>query len=231
MIRGVVFDLDHTLFDRYETLRKTLPVFYEHYRNKIPAALSEKEFIEKLIEIEKVYIYYGWPAVLKECAKQGMIEEFDENGVAEAIGFIMEKCWLIAAVEYPFTKPVLTKLKEAGYKIGLITNGGHISQSRKIRMLGITDFFDEIVITGDIGVSKPHAKPFEILAERIGIAPEEMLYVGDHPLNDVEGSRRAGYIPVWVKTTGTWLFDDIKKAPYEVDTVRELPELLLKINN
>ena len=56
------------------------------------------------------------------------------------------------------------------------------------------------------------------------------MYVGDHPLNDVEGSRRVGYTPVWVKTTGTWFFDDIEKAPYEVDTVAELPELLAKID-
>ena len=94
----------------------------------------------------------------------------------------------------------------------------------------MADCFDEAVFTGDIGVHKPEAEPFLLLSRKIGIPPEELLYVGDHPLNDVEGSRRVGYTPVWVKTIGAWYFDDIEKAPYEMDTVEELPSLLEKIN-
>ena len=229
MFRAIVFDLDHTLFDRYATLRATLHAFYDHYRDKIPQDLPCDEFIEKLIEIEKYYIYYDWSAVFKQCAKQGMID-FDDEQAKEAVKIIVGKCWPIAAVEYPFTKPTLKKLRDMGYKIGLITNGSHNSQHLKLNKLGIEDMFDEIITTGDVGAHKPAAEPFEVFSQRIGISPEEMMYVGDHPLNDVEGSRRAGYTPVWVKTTGTWFFDDIEKAPYEVDTVAELPELLAKID-
>ena len=230
MFRAIVFDLDHTLFDRYATIRASFTAFYEHYRDKIPQDLSYEDFIEKLIEIEKYHIYYDWVAVVKECANAGIMAPMSEEEAKEAVRVVVHKCWPLAAVKFPFTIPTLHKLKEMGYKIGLITNGGHDPQTLKIKMLGLEDIFDEVVISGDVGVSKPDPKPFTTFAEKIGIDPKEMMYAGDHPLNDVEGSRRVGYTPVWVKTTGTWFFDDIEKAPYEVDTVAELPELLAKID-
>ena len=55
-----------------------------------------------------------------------------------------------------------------------------------------------------------------------------MVYVGDHPLNDIDGARKAGCVPVWVKTTGVW-DDEIATAPYEVDTVADIPALLAEI--
>ena len=231
MFRAVVFDLDHTLFDRYGTIRASFTAFYDHYRDKIPKDLSYEEFVEKLIEVEKHYIHYDWFTVINECAKVGIIAPMTEEEVKEAVKTVVYKCWPLAAVQFPFTIPTLNKLREMGYKIGLITNGGHNPQELKIKMLGLEDMFDEIVISGDVGVNKPDAAPFKAFAKKIGIDPKEMLYVGDHPLNDVEGSRRAGYTPVWVKTTGTWIFDDIEKALYEINTVEELPKLLEKINN
>ena len=230
MFRAIVFDLDHTLFDRYATIRASFTAFYEHYRDKIPQDLSYEDFVEKLIEIEKYHIYYDWVAVVKECAKAGIMAYVSEEEAKEAVRVVVHKCWPLAAVQFPFAIPTLHKLKEMGYKIGLITNGGHNPQTLKIKMLGLENIFDAVVISGDVGVGKPDPKPFTAFAEKIGIDPKEMMYVGDHPLNDVEGSRRVGYTPVWVKTTGTWFFDDIEKAPYEIDTVAELPELLAKID-
>jgi FMN phosphatase YigB (HAD superfamily) len=56
------------------------------------------------------------------------------------------------------------------------------------------------------------------------------MYVGDHPINDIDGSRNAGYTPVWVKTTGYWCFEEIPRAEYEVETVAEIPDLVAQIN-
>ncbi len=230
MFRAIVFDLDHTLFDRYATLRATLHAFYDHYRDIIPKDLSVEEFIEKFIEIEQKYIHYDWIRVIKECANAGIISPMTEDEVKEAVGVVVNECWPIAAEKFPFTIPTLLKLKEMGYKLGIITNGRHEPQVLKIKMLDLEDLFDEIVISGDIGAQKPSPEPFKAMAEKIGIDPKEMLYVGDHPRNDVDGSRNAGYIPVWVKTIKHWTFEEIKRADYEIDTVAELPELLAKID-
>jgi putative hydrolase of the HAD superfamily len=230
MIQGVIFDLDHTLFDRYATFKKALPEFYNRYKDKIPSHLSVEEFIDQLTQVEKRYIHYGWTEVIKRCCEAGLFSSFSSQETEEAVDFIMDSCWPLAAVEYPFTKPTLIKLREEGYKLGLITNGKHHQQDLKIEMLGIRELFHEIIICGDVGVQKPHIEPFLLMSEKIGIPPHRLLYVGDNPINDVEGSRNAGYIPVWVKTTGYWCHD-IVPAEYAVDTVEEIPKLIKEIHN
>ena len=97
-------------------------------------------------------------------------------------------------------------------------------------MLGISKYFDEIIYCGALEKQKPDTLPFKEMCRRIGIPANELMYVGDHPLNDVEASRKAGYTPVWVKTTGYWIFPEIEHTELEIDDISELPALLEKIN-
>ncbi len=228
MIKGVVFDLDHTLFDRYGTLRAVLPEMYKRMRDSIPENLSKEDFIEGLISGEKQHIYYGWDYTADRLIEMGIFKEGTKG--ADVWRCLFTYCWPMAAVKYPFTEPMLMKLKEMGLKLGIVTNGEHDLQWNKLRLLRFDHLFDEIVISGDVGVQKPDIKPFEVMSEKLRIKPENLMYVGDNPLNDVEGSRNAGYVPVWVKTIGNWCFDDIEKCEYEVDTVAEIPDLVKKIN-
>ena len=57
-----------------------------------------------------------------------------------------------------------------------------------------------------------------------------MAYVGDNPLNDIEASRKAGCVPIFVNTTKTWVLPEIEKPKYTVETVEEIPDLIEKIN-
>lgn len=230
MIRGVVFDLDHTLFDRYSTLKKVLPTFYAHYRSRIPEELSSGAFIDRFILMEKKYIHFGWRRMLQACVEDGILFPIADEDFGPIIHFILHSCWTIDAVPYAFTAPTLQKLRDMGYKIGIITNGGHDVQTKKIQILGLEAYCDEIIISGDIGAHKPDATPFLLMSERLNIPPWELMYVGDNPVNDVNGSRKAGYTPVWVKTTGSWRFEDIPRAEYEVETVEEIPALVERIN-
>ena len=87
-----------------------------------------------------------------------------------------------------------------------------------------------MIISGETAYEKPDARIFQLMARSLGVKTNEMLYIGDHPLNDVEGSRKAGCIPVWVKTTGTWSFTEIEKPELQVETVKEIPDIIRKIN-
>ena len=126
---------------------------------------------------------------------------------------------------------MLLKLRKDGIKTGLITNGSHELQYKKLEMVGIIDCFDSIIATKDIGVHKPERGPFDIMAARLRLKAEECLYIGDNPLNDVEASRRAGYIPVWIKTTGVWSYPDIEKPELQAETVEEIPSIIEKLNS
>lgn len=228
MIKGIVFDLDHTLFDRYATLRAVLPHMYKKLRHWIANDISCEVFIEEVVKGDKQWIHMGWKPVIESLILKGVFKP--ETNVRETILFLVKECLPSAAIEFPFTKPMLTQMRGEGYKLGIITNGPHNAQVMKINLLGLAPYVDEIVISGDLPVGKPERLPFDVMSERLGIPASKLLYVGDNPLNDVFASRIAGYIPVWVSTTGTWIFSDLKRAEYEIETVAEIPELVHKLN-
>jgi len=93
-----------------------------------------------------------------------------------------------------------------------------------LKMLGFEELFDHIIVCGELGVEKPELLPFEEMSRVLGIPPSQLMYVGDHPLNDVDASRRAGYIPVWVRTTGSWEFPELPLPRHRVNAVYELLE-------
>jgi len=224
MIKAVIFDLDHTLFDRYKTLEQIVDNYFDEtmFRPDTDPEVAKKEWIYA----DKNFIHFGFGEVLeylkgKDIIKDGVTKE---NVFPDFISPLFMK----NAVPFDFSIPTLKELRK-NYKTGLITNGKHELQAKKIEMLGMEDLFDEVMISDDYGVRKPDTKLYEIMADKLGFLPSEMLYVGDHPKNDIDASRNAGYIPVWVKTTGTWIYPDIEKPELQVDTVAELPELLKNI--
>lgn len=225
MIKAAVFDLDHTLFDRYGTLRLVAECFHERF--KIAPGITAAYIAEQIIWADKQYVHLGWTHIHRHLIDCGIFAE--EPTFQEYREFIFS-CFKRMAVPFDFAKPMLQELRDMGIKVGLVTNGGHELQYSKLKMLDITDCFDNIIATRDIGVHKPERGPFDIMAWRLGIPQEEMLYIGDNPLNDVEGSRRAGYIPVWVRTTGVWAFPELEKPELQVDTVAEIPDLIRRLN-
>ena len=225
MIKAVVFDLDHTLFDRYATIKKLVPQLRKHF--DLGDGITDEYFIHELSYADKHYVHKGWEGTYNHLVSKGIFRTLP--GFAEYTEIVLRHFRHIAE-KYDFAEPTLKKIKSKGYKIGLITNGSHELQYKKLGKLELTDLFDEIIVSGDTPYQKPDERIFLMMAEKMGIAPQEMMYVGDHPLNDVEGSRKAGCVSVWVKTTGTWIFPEIKKPTLQIETVEELPLLLDEIN-
>ncbi len=224
-LKGVVFDLDHTLFDRYATLKKLSPLICSNLREYIKSDITDDEFIRNLCACDKDFVIFGWERIHENLCKKNVFSKIPEFKVyKEAVWSTYTK----AAVPFPFGEEVLEFIKSKGLKTGIITNGSDEMQQKKIDMLGIRKYFDAIIISGNVGSEKPDSLPFIKACEALKESPENLLYVGDNPINDVEGSRNAGFVPVWVKTCNVWV-DGIKKAPYEIESIQELPALITDI--
>ncbi len=222
MYKAVIFDLDHTLFDRYKTLSsiinsgKAYTIFKEE--------IGKEKIKEKWIYADKNFCTISWDLVYDYMKKEDILKESIEKE-----GFFKNHIVPLyenVAEPYDFAIPTLKELKKRGYKIGLITNGSHYLQMKKLEMLNMVDCFDEIIISKDLNTDKPDRLLFDEMARRLDLPANEMLYVGDNPLNDVDASRKAGYTPVWVKTTGIWTFPEIEKCDLEVENVSELLKFL-----
>jgi putative hydrolase of the HAD superfamily len=64
-------------------------------------------------------------------------------------------------------------------------------------LLGIQNFFDVILISEEQGIKKPDPEIFWRAVDKLGITPEESIFVGDHPLNDVQASQSIGMKDIW----------------------------------
>ena len=65
-----------------------------------------------------------------------------------------------------------------------------------IERVGIAHHFSNVVVSGDVGWVKPHPQVFEETIAVTGARPEEIAFVGDNWLADIQGARRAGMVAV-----------------------------------
>lgn len=88
--------------------------------------------------------------------------------------------------------PALERLA-ARYRLLALSNG-----NADLAVIGIAERFEFAVSAREAGAAKPHPGIFEWMLRRASLAPREVVYVGDDPMADIEGARRAGLHAVWV---------------------------------
>ncbi|MBI1929086.1 bifunctional adenosylcobinamide kinase/adenosylcobinamide-phosphate guanylyltransferase [Candidatus Poribacteria bacterium] len=96
---------------------------------------------------------------------------------------------------FPETGAVLNRLLRAGYKLGIVSNWDE-SLEACCAQVGIRHFFDVIVASQVVGVSKPDRRIFEIALQRLGVEPAAAVHIGDSYHTDVIGAHNAGIIPI-----------------------------------
>jgi putative hydrolase of the HAD superfamily len=79
---------------------------------------------------------------------------------------------------------------------GIISDGLQVKQAEKLVRIGMVPLLtsNAIFISDQIGISKPNPKLYRRACEETGLRPEETLYVGDDPRNDIDPAHQAGMI-------------------------------------
>jgi putative hydrolase of the HAD superfamily len=140
----------------------------------------------------------------------------------------------------PDTLPVLHALKSQK-SLALISNFDHPPYVHSLlSALGLTEFFDSIVISGDVGVKKPDPRIFSFALQQTQLQPHEVVYVGDSTV-DVQGALAAGMCPIRIQRyefDENYEFVDLKlnqpsssraikeSAGTDARTIATLPELI-----
>jgi putative hydrolase of the HAD superfamily len=102
-----------------------------------------------------------------------------------------------AARLYHESLDVLEAVRARGIRTAVITNGPSALQRGKLAAVSL-DGFDAVIVSGEVGLSKPHAAIFDLALGALGVAPGEALHVGDNRVADVAGARDAGLTAVWI---------------------------------
>ncbi|EIM01733.1 HAD family hydrolase [Rhodanobacter denitrificans] len=97
---------------------------------------------------------------------------------------------------YPDSLPALQRIT-ARWPLASLTNG-----NADLQRIGIHAHFAHHVCARDSGVAKPDPRIFLAAAERLGVAPGQILHVGDDPAMDMAGARDAGLRTAWINRAG-----------------------------
>jgi putative hydrolase of the HAD superfamily len=91
--------------------------------------------------------------------------------------------------------------------LGVITAGLAIKQAEKLVRLKVLEHLDPqaIFVTDQLGISKPNRKLYLTACQRVGVKPQEAMYVGDHPANDVDPVNALGMISVLNRRGGKYV--------------------------
>jgi HAD superfamily hydrolase (TIGR01662 family) len=93
----------------------------------------------------------------------------------------------------------LAKLRQNGYRMGVVSSGNDCRINREIEKLGLAGFFEVVICHEQIKNRKPHPEGLEIAMRMLGCSQTEACYVGDTP-EDIEMGKRAGMLTVGVRS-------------------------------
>jgi len=195
-LRAVLFDIDDTLFAtssfaRQARRRAVDAMVRAGLDTDAEAAYAELQ--EVVEEFSSNYGHHFDKLVLR-------LHAHLRPGVHPALVIASGVCAYHATKEhikaYPDAVRVLDALRRTDLMRGVLSNGFTTKQAEKLVRLGLQNAFSPaaIFISEEIGVAKPHPKIFLIACENLGVAPGEALYVGDHPVNDVDPAHEAGLL-------------------------------------
>ncbi len=228
-IRGVIFDLDDTLFDRdraiIQTLNRMAGKFDGLFRGIEPTMLV-KVFIES---DQKAMEEFKAGATVKESRlkrNQLFLRTLgrDERYAAEINDFYVKTLPAMRTF-LPGARATINKLVGL-VKVGIITNGSPDVQYRKLESLGIKHLLSCIVISEEIGIRKPDARIFLRAAAHLDEEQGGLLYVGDSYENDVVGAKNAGCRAAWFNPHGNARPQHGTKPDYEIKRLRQVLEII-----
>ncbi|MDI3269077.1 MAG: HAD-IA family hydrolase [Bacillota bacterium] len=124
---------------------------------------------------------------------------------------------------YPDVIPVLQRLKQQDYLLGVVSNWGR-SGRQELKRLGLLPLLDAVLLSGEVSVQKPDPAIFALALAELGTEPEETLMVGDHYEHDIYGAAGAGIMGLLLDRAGT-----VDLCRYPCPRVRSLQGVALAL--
>lgn len=115
----------------------------------------------------------------------------------------------------------------SGMRVGVVSNSDGPHQRAKLAAVGLSDAFEVVVISGEVGHPKPDPRIFAEACRQLALPPERVAYVGDRLDVDARGAAAAGLLGVWLdrRATGVGVVADHPRVAV-ITGLRELPALL-----
>jgi putative hydrolase of the HAD superfamily len=192
VIRAVLFDLDRTLVDRDNAILRLFQSQWLRVRAEVSPDQTEAAFVARLLALDNKG-YANKTEMYERIVQEFMLP----SGLARELEHEFRENYARSVATFPDTLATLTSLRRKGYVLGIITNGTSRVQQTKIYGTGLQAFMSAVLISETEGIKKPHLEIFQRALQRLGVAPDEAVFVGDNLVADVHGAKSAGMKAVW----------------------------------
>ena len=183
-IKGVIFDLDDTLYSEKEYVRSG----YKAVSDALGGGYEKKLWS---------YFEAGKPAI------DELLRELGRESDKQTILNVYRNHKPVIHL-YDGVSELIQELKNKGIKIGIITDGRPEGQKNKIIALVLDQLIEDIIITDELGgiqFRKPCDIAFRILKTRWRLPASEIIYVGDNPVKDFQAPQQLGMKTVYFNNT------------------------------
>lgn len=239
-IRAVFFDVGGTLATPYPSVGHVMSRVLARHDIEVPA----ERLNDAMGAFSGYYakVYDNDESLWSEDDRQRQMWMDGYSLVLEHAGVTENVEQLVTDIYYEFDNPLCWRffdgvvetfawLKAEGYLIALISNWGK-GLGELMNGMGLGAYIDTVVASADVGSHKPKPTMFYIALERLGLAPEEVIHVGDHATADVRGAAGVGITPVLVQHGGIPPWDPtVGTADSEVHTITAIPEVVTLLTN
>lgn len=222
-IRTIFVDLDDTIWDFTANSKVALKAVYERYQ--LDNQCSYDVFIKEYLLInEKLWSLYHHGKIEKDFLKR---ERFRAS---------FERCGIICEsperFDYDYLETIVTlkkvvagapkllqHLKKRG-SVNVLSNGFANLQFRKLQSAGLDRYIDLMVLSDDIGVTKPDKRLFDYALEKAKANAETTLMIGDNYDADIVGAYNAGWKTIFFNRRGESIGNNV--ADLVVQSLEEI---------
>jgi putative hydrolase of the HAD superfamily len=223
-IEGVAFDLDGTLYPNYRLNIRLIPFAIKEF-SLLYAFGKTRIIIRKEQEAGSIQYdnFYQHQAEITARLLNAPAET-----IKEKIEHLIYRGWepFFKTID-PFqgVRETFIAFHNSGYKLGLLSD---FPPEKKLEYLRISEYWDAVYCSEYSGALKPHPLSFTVLAEKMNLPPEKILYVGNSLSYDVGGAKKAGMKTAWIRTFPFNIAGAIEDYIKTTQFSKFLPEFLYK---
>ena len=212
-INGILLDLDDTLVDSRSSWKKgfqdTFKSFLSNNKHNFDLEEIYFEYTKIVSKKHEMTNAQEWSDELAQAGLSEIIKKYLQIEInIENTWIIFEESWKKNIELFSETNEILNSLNKS-YKLGLVTNGLSEHQRYKIEKFDLEKYFQCILISEEVGSQKPQREIFNLALQKLNLANNQIIHVGDNPSHDVIGANEAGIFSCWLKRPKNW-YKEIK---------------------
>lgn len=202
-----IFDLYGTLVDIHTEENKIelwekLALFYGYYDALYTPEELQADYL-RLVAGQEADLHEAHPEIRIEYVFQELFHK-KEVDADLTLAIHAGQFFRILSTDYirlyPGVCELLSRLKDAGKKIYLLSNAQRIFTEYEMHTLGIVHYFDDIFISSEYGIKKPESRFFRLLIEKHGIDVKKSLMIGNDGTSDIAGAKSVGLNTCYIRS-------------------------------